>query len=228
MWAESGKPWKQSASGPSPQQGSGTRRRWPALIVRRSRGPGGPRAHHTDAWNRREPGRENCVTSHRIVRPSRSSVTFNRGSAEWSTSGSMECAAPRPAQVNRRCGTAGTPRACPMHNGDEPPVVFDLGTGLRYFGASWPADRHVPGHSAAHPPPLGPRAGLALLRAAAAGRRRQPRRLRSRPGGRPLGPRRLRLLPPPALLPRDAAGPRRPVTFTRPGGGGAHDRDGAR
>jgi phosphoribosyl 1,2-cyclic phosphodiesterase len=28
-----------------------------------------------------------------------------------------------------------------MHNGDEPPFVFDLGTGLRYFGAGWPADR---------------------------------------------------------------------------------------
>jgi phosphoribosyl 1,2-cyclic phosphodiesterase len=28
-----------------------------------------------------------------------------------------------------------------VHNGDEPPFLFDLGTGLRYFGAGWPADR---------------------------------------------------------------------------------------
>ena len=28
-----------------------------------------------------------------------------------------------------------------LHHGDEPPFVFDLGTGLRYFGAGWPADR---------------------------------------------------------------------------------------
>ena len=28
-----------------------------------------------------------------------------------------------------------------VHHGDEPPFVFDLGTGLRYFGAGWPADR---------------------------------------------------------------------------------------
>jgi phosphoribosyl 1,2-cyclic phosphodiesterase len=28
-----------------------------------------------------------------------------------------------------------------VHNGDEPPFLFDLGTGLRYFGAAWPADR---------------------------------------------------------------------------------------
>jgi len=32
-----------------------------------------------------------------------------------------------------------------MHNGDEPPFVFDLGTGLRYFGASWPAERRFRG-----------------------------------------------------------------------------------
>jgi phosphoribosyl 1,2-cyclic phosphodiesterase len=32
-----------------------------------------------------------------------------------------------------------------MHNGDEPPFVFDLGTGLRYFGAGWPADRTFAG-----------------------------------------------------------------------------------
>ena len=32
-----------------------------------------------------------------------------------------------------------------MRNGDEPPFVFDLGTGLRYFGAGWPADRRFRG-----------------------------------------------------------------------------------
>jgi phosphoribosyl 1,2-cyclic phosphodiesterase len=34
-----------------------------------------------------------------------------------------------------------------VHNGEEPPFVFDLGTGLRYFGASWPGD--VPFHGTA-------------------------------------------------------------------------------
>jgi phosphoribosyl 1,2-cyclic phosphodiesterase len=34
-----------------------------------------------------------------------------------------------------------------VHNGDESPFVFDLGTGLRYFGASWPTV--VPFHGTA-------------------------------------------------------------------------------
>ena len=32
-----------------------------------------------------------------------------------------------------------------MRSGDQPPIVFDLGTGLRYFGASWPSDRRFEG-----------------------------------------------------------------------------------
>ena len=32
-----------------------------------------------------------------------------------------------------------------MRSGDQPPIVFDLGTGLRYFGASWPSDRPFEG-----------------------------------------------------------------------------------
>jgi phosphoribosyl 1,2-cyclic phosphodiesterase len=28
-----------------------------------------------------------------------------------------------------------------VHNGDEQPFLFDLGTGLRYYGAAWPSDR---------------------------------------------------------------------------------------
>ena len=32
-----------------------------------------------------------------------------------------------------------------MRSGDQPPIVFDLGTGLRYFGASWPSDRPFDG-----------------------------------------------------------------------------------
>jgi phosphoribosyl 1,2-cyclic phosphodiesterase len=32
-----------------------------------------------------------------------------------------------------------------MRSGDQPPIVFDLGTGLRYFGAGWPADRPFKG-----------------------------------------------------------------------------------
>jgi phosphoribosyl 1,2-cyclic phosphodiesterase len=32
-----------------------------------------------------------------------------------------------------------------LRSGDQPPIVFDLGTGLRYFGSSWPADRTFEG-----------------------------------------------------------------------------------
>jgi hypothetical protein len=32
-----------------------------------------------------------------------------------------------------------------MRSGDQPPIVFDLGTGLRYFGASWPSDHPFDG-----------------------------------------------------------------------------------
>ena len=43
-----------------------------------------------------------------------------------------------------------------MHNGDEPPIVFDLGTGLRYFGASCEPDRaHVSRHRARSPTSTG-------------------------------------------------------------------------
>ena len=32
-----------------------------------------------------------------------------------------------------------------VHHGEDPPFIFDLGTGLRYLGASWPADRPFQG-----------------------------------------------------------------------------------
>ena len=32
-----------------------------------------------------------------------------------------------------------------MRSGDQPPIVFDLGTGLRYFGVSCPSDRPFEG-----------------------------------------------------------------------------------
>ena len=65
----------------------------------------------------------------------------------------------------------------------QPPIVFDLGTGLRRVRRPTRGVR-VPRNGAADPPPLGPRARAAVLRAAA-----QPgvdaRHLRPAPGRRP-------------------------------------------
>ena len=69
------------------------------------------------------------------------------------------------------------------------PIVFDLGTGLRNFGLVAPRGHDVrgpglPRHGPAEPPALGPRAGPAVLRAAApAGQ--HVRRVRPAAGRRP-------------------------------------------
>ena len=65
---------------------------------------------------------------------------------------------------------------------DQPPIVFDLGTGLRPYGLDVEGD--LPRHRAALAPPLGSRAGPAVLRAAAPGGR-HARRVRAAPGRRP-------------------------------------------
>ena len=75
-----------------------------------------------------------------------------------------------------RAATAATPRACRSPSTGEDPLLFDLGTGLRYFGLGVPAASRSAARPA-QPPALGPRAGPAVLQAAAA-RRSAPRRLR--------------------------------------------------
>ncbi len=50
------------------------------------------------------------------------------------------------------------------------PVLFDLGTGLRYFGQTQPRRRAVPRHLPAQPSPLGPHPGAAVLQAVPATR----------------------------------------------------------
>ena len=73
--------------------------------------------------------------------------------------------------------TAATRRASPSTSPGEDPLLFDLGTGLRYFGLELPDRRAVPRHVPAQPPPLGPRPGPAVLRPAAA-RGQRARRVR--------------------------------------------------
>ena len=69
---------------------------------------------------------------------------------------------PCPCDANRRYGgnTSCVALEAPGHD----PIVLDLGTGLRFWGETQPARRHVPRLRARHPHPLGPRAGPAVLR----------------------------------------------------------------
>ena len=79
----------------------------------------------------------------------------------------------------------------------EPPLLLDLGTGLRFFGETQLDRRPVPGGGARVPPALGPRPGPAVLRA---GRCARARSSTSTARPRTTG----------------AAWPRRSTTFMRP------------
>ena len=87
---------------------------------------------------------------------------------------------------------------------DQPPILFDLGTGLRPYGMTLRG--RVPRHRAAVAPALGSRAGPAVLRAAAP-RGRDARRLRAAPGRR-AARRRVRADDAPAVLPDPPDRPR--------------------
>ena len=72
--------------------------------------------------------------------------------------GSTPCS----CESNRRYG--GNTACVAIEIPGSEPVVLDLGTGLRFFGETQPLDGTFRGSCARHPPPLGPRAGPAVLR----------------------------------------------------------------
>ncbi len=149
-------------------------------------------------------------------------MTFNRGSTEWSTSGSMESEAPRPAPARRRCGTAATPRACPCTTVTSRPSCSTSAPGCATSALAGPLIVR------SEAPRSSPTSTGTMCRGSRSSRRccaRVPaRRVRAAPGGRPQRPSGLRRVPPAALLPGHPGRALRDDHLHRHAGGGHRDQ----
>ena len=170
---ESGKPCRHSASGPVPglEVGEG-RGRWRDACqygcqLRSWRATVANGAGHAST---RSPAAEKHVT---FPDAASTPMTTLEQSAKGTSSGGelplnvsfhgVRGSTPCSCESNRRYG--GNTACVALDIPGSEPIVLDLGTGLRFFGETQPHDGTFRAPRAGDPPPLGPRAGPAVLRA---------------------------------------------------------------